>query len=174
MKDRRDILSTTCFVSASHPSGHGEGAHHLHQQDGRLPGVPEQRLYQLPRHQRQKLRDERPDTQRRRRVCEYWAAARVVTGADFLFASSLTLATLPPFFFLPPPCRTSLRFPSSIRPSGMAKSLSPTYPKSPARRGSVRSPSHSRVTIHIHPHPSHSFAKASVTDLPPHQLTFTL
>lgn len=80
----------------------------------------------------------------------------------------------PPFFFLPPPCRTSLRFPSSIRPSGMAKSLSPTYPKSPARRGSVRSPSHSRVTIHIHPHPSHSFAKASVTDLPPHQLTFTL
>lgn len=54
----------------SPPAGDGEGPHHLHQQDRRLPRVPERRLFELRDHQRQELRDEHPGAQERRRVCE--------------------------------------------------------------------------------------------------------
>lgn len=88
-----DPLLTPSFASTSHNAGHGEGAHHLHQQDGRLPGVPEQRLPQLRGHQRQKLRDERPGTQRGRRVCEYHATTR--TGNTFCLPPPLTSSPPP-------------------------------------------------------------------------------
>lgn len=70
---RRVSMAAACLTAAgrSPPAGHGEGPHHLHQQDGRLPRVPEPRVFELRHHQRQELRDEHPGAQRRRRLCEY-------------------------------------------------------------------------------------------------------
>lgn len=55
----------------SGPVGDGDGPHHLHQQDRRLPGVPEPRFVELRDHQRQGFRDEHRRARQRRRVCEY-------------------------------------------------------------------------------------------------------
>lgn len=62
----------------SPPVGHREGPHRLHQQDRRLPRVPEQQLFELRDHQRQEFRDEHPGAQQRWRICE-WTSARSET-----------------------------------------------------------------------------------------------
>lgn len=79
-----------------------------------------------------------------------------------------------------PACRASSRFPSSTRPCGTATNSSPLHQKTSARRGGVRSPSHapkspSTFTPSLAPvAPPIILQRPLVTDLPPHQLTFTL
>lgn len=53
--------------------------------------------------------------------------------------------------------RMSTHFPSSTRPSGMARHLSPRQQTTSAKQGCRRSPPHPKGTIHIHPHPSSFF-----------------
>lgn len=139
-----------CLTAAcgSGPVGDGDGPHHLHQQDRRLPGVPEPGLSELRDHQRQGLRDEHRRARQRRRVCEYppqrWGGGGVLGGVSQVASPRLFS-----------PHRKSTPFPSSSRPSGMARSWSPQYPRWFDGRRETRLPPPPRPPppVHLHPPP---------------------